>query len=450
MRFLLLIMLWTGLLGELCAQVEKSIYFLNNLPQNSYLNPAKRSDYNFTVSVPVLGFRGGYAGDVALSNFIQEKEGGGYLISFPYIYNEMDEKVSFRTNMQMELLGLYLTKDKFSINFFVREHLNNQFTLPRDIFAIMAQEEAYDKIKEGLHVTPGIQMSHFREFGLGGSYSVTEKLNVGANIRIMQGLGSITTEALDIIAHIDNLDEIEVEYEGYVQTAGFGLIAGEDDLFDISDENLPEYLTSTSNLSLIMDFGATYQFSDKLQFEASLLNLGALKWKNDLTNYRLYQPEGNSDITQAEFEETEEGITPFETSLPFRMNLGASYELWQNTTVGGLVGFNTFQGGTKMFLMGSIDKQFGEWLGLGFTYIADESGGINFGGSVSVGFPGVKLFVVTDHLFQSFTNFTTYEGVKDVRGLDARFGVNLSFGKRNKKNNKSLVESASYHVNPSK
>src|SRR5690606_31748709 len=118
-----------------------------------------------------------------------------------------------------------------------------------------------------------------------------------------------------------------------------------------------DFLTvNTKNIGFAVDLGATYQFSEKLSFSASLIDLGYINWNNNPENFKINDfnftytgvdlvdfINGGSntlqelqDTLETQFE-TYKTENSYNTGLYTRFFIGANYEINDKINFGALI-----------------------------------------------------------------------------------------------------------------
>lgn len=207
-----------------------------------------------------------------------------------------------------------------------------------DVLFIGSEADALDPLNEdGVQLseegTSKINYNHIRELSITYGRQAYEtdkwKLNVGANYRILWGVGHFdsTVEGTEVTEGNSSFSEFyQVNYGNL------------DSLFT----NLSQNLFATSGSGQSFSFGVNLDFEDKFHFGISALNLGKVSWDENVlttkeeadirdidtsnTGYDSYSfSEEFGDVTDAlGFEETEES---FESGSRGKIRVNANYQL---------------------------------------------------------------------------------------------------------------------------
>ena len=436
------------------AQKANQLYFTNSLGQATQYNPAAKTKYKVSISFP--GFGGlNYAANNSTFNFnsiFTKNQNGKYALDVNKLLEASQGQNKIYSNLDYEMFGVYINTKKLSINVAIREHVNSTVTLPYDLIGLPLKGIAHkDYLDKKVNISPEFTTTHYRTFSVGGSYKVTDKLNVGLNFKTIFGIGALkTTEGSEFtIREAANTLGYEAHSNLKINTSGTAWLLDKD-----QDIDLKNYLVNFDNMTYAIDLGITYNLTKKWSLQASALNIGPkLKWESELTSFSLSPTEKKlsfsgidplsddkslsvdkvtdffKDISKVEKNADE--VEKIETQLPMQFYAGTKYAFTKSFYVSTLVGFTVLENQTFSSLGFSTQKEFGEFLGLGVSYLWDYSGH-NFGSLLSLGFPGFKFYVSSESALSSILNW------KEAKAIDFRAGINLNFGRLYRKSRTDL------------
>ena len=171
-------------------------------------------------------------------------------------------------------------KNRFSAN--ITEHVQGRQRYDGSIFQLaIAGNEPGQTLQFGNFETDAI---HYREFGLGFNRSFLpdeneeDKLVVGTRVKYLFGLANVQTQYADVSLTTGTEEELyalTTRANVHVNTSGLGLL----------EEDQEAYIYNTQNTGFGIDLGGTYQLNDRISFAASVINLGAITWKEDARSY---------------------------------------------------------------------------------------------------------------------------------------------------------------------
>lgn len=431
------------LLVSVSSYAQRDLVFYRmykNVAQANNLNPALLPAAKVTVGFPGLAGMSTYFGYQGLS-FIDainpsESNPGSYTFNPSLL---LQGNANFRASQSFSYNPLYVgvrTKNGF-ISVDVQINQNLAFALPNEFMSVLLNGNS------GLTDPIGVddfnmRFNSYYSLGVGYSRILTDKLTVGGRIRYLVGLGDFSFRNFEGDINLTQ-DEWSINGAGG-NMLGAGVIGA---LLTLEDDEFDEYVSNPSGIALPsnggfgFDLGGSYQLTDKLNLNASLINLGFIRWNTNLANYQLNSGDvsftgltdvfsvfgGETSITDSIFNEfsfdTLAG-TSYTTALNGKFYANANYEFFRNNFVGGIVQMD-FDGG-KVYPALSAYYQF-TWKTY-FNFLLNASYfnrtirnvGVGIGGNLA----GFEIYFMTDNLLAS--NFLS------TRAVDFRFGLNFVFG----------------------
>ncbi|MCX6303128.1 MAG: DUF5723 family protein, partial [Bacteroidia bacterium] len=328
----------------------------------------------------------------------------------------------------------------------------------------------------------------YRESGLGFSKNITQNLRIGIKGKLLSGMAAASTDVRslgitvnDDYSHILDADmtmNLSVPLDT-IQDAdnNFSGFEFNSTRFDKAIE-IVNYLLSGENKGLGIDIGAEYAFNDRLRASVAITDLGYIKWKRDITNFKvenhfdftgidisdIYKREITFDSLMAELGDSLLNLfspsiedTHFTTYLPFGVSAGASFDLTKNLSLG-VLSYTKFIGKqVKETLTVSANVNMGNAFSTTIAYTAANHTYDNLG--LGLAFRGTifQFYFLADRLPVTWNkivsaDFETPRPVSMLFGENSipipaswntihfRFGMNLAFGnKLKKKNDKPMV-----------
>jgi len=244
----------------------------------------------------------------------------------------------------------------------------------------------------------------------------------------------------DVIIHSSSPDNSEDGYEQF-DTSDSG----------VRSKNINNYLFKRKNRGFAADLGASYKYDEKWNFNLSVVDLGYIKWKEDIKNYKTsagkYEFSGIDLLrfindTSANLEavldsltetfKTNENDESYTTYLPMHVYLGANYRINENSFAGGLIHMEFFKKTVQPTVSLSYNLQVGRHLttSLSYSYMNHTFDNVGLGLAVNVG--AVQLYTVTDNVIGLIAPL-------DARNTQVHFGFNLIFGRPFKDKDKDKV-----------
>ncbi|NLR90296.1 DUF5723 family protein [Flammeovirga agarivorans] len=424
------------------AQQINTLYFMNSVPQNTKLNPGKQSEAKWAVAFPVTNMGLNVFNGVSL-NDVTYRSNDSTILDIDGLLDKLEDTNRQMSMLNSEVFGLYFQKYKWGVNLRVNYTNIEHLTYSKGLFNTVLKGPASQEVLGNPQPLESVaKVFGFMDVAIGGNYRINDKLVVGMTAKVLFGSHNVNAK-LNGQIYQDDEANLPLVLNGNIELAsnGLGDIVDEEGSVTIDGDNIAEDIATFKNVGFAIDLGATYQFSDKLSFEASALNLGTIFWKDDTNynynasldsiNYDGMDPvsliNGNADNPFPSIGDSLNfvdvaGEAPGNTPLPTIVNLAATYEFWDRATAGALFSQMFYEGEYYPSFTLSADKQFGKFFGFGLSYTADKFNAFNLGGMISVGFPGLQVYVLSDNILSAAIQYDK------ARAANLRFGINLPFG----------------------
>jgi len=367
-RIILLIAVF--LTAQVQAQMSGQIGQFTLVPQRIYANPAFQPAAKLNIAFPALGNVYVQQGN----NWIQPKdfvEGGNSVLSPESILSAIDDEATTSFSTSIELFHAGLRFGKHYIHIRAAERVQTRLNLPVDIFnlAVYGNVGSYQFENNTANFSNlALDAMHFREYAAGFNTQITDKITVGATVKYLYGMEVIQTESSSLKLRTDP-DTYVLSSSGQfdVNTSGINSLVSDEE----EDIDIKEYLLSKQNTGFAFDIGGTYEVIEGLQLQISAHDIGFIRWKDDLANYRtddasfvfdgvdltefLFQEdddfsqefEDEADSLLTELEETfgfEKTQGDFRTGLNGFMRYGAAYRVFENKKFAGTGWLNVTHG----------------------------------------------------------------------------------------------------------
>lgn len=444
------------------SQQDHTFLFMPEVGQHIYANPAFTPSYKVSIGLPLIS-----SNYIGLSNtgftyndIISRQEDGSLHLTLDKLSGELNEENFLEGNVSADLLHLGIrTSDRFflSLNATVKSHKSLMY--PGDLINFLVAGNA-PFIGEQLSISPRVESLSYLEMGVGASYEITDKLTLGGRFKLLGGIENATTQhaRLDLMTEADTY-HLTVQADASLLTTNFQQEDGED--FDPSN--------FMSNSGFAVDLGATYQVNDKLQLGLSVLDIGAINWKENTYEYYLdpevaeYTFKGSpinelfeegsapfdaiSDTISNNFEFQERRAAAYKTSLPMKSYLTGNYQISRSLSTGAALFLQHYEEQWQTGFSANLAKRFGRVLSTSLSYSVRENSYNNFGAGVSLNLSPIQLYLVSDNLLNA-----AYHGIADgaINGyinnsnsMNLRFGVNFIFGREKQKEEKEQQEEPS-------
>ncbi len=427
------------------AQVATTQYFMTSLPQYVNNNPAFIPKYKFALGLPGSMIDVNYFNNGFNYNDFVKEENGRRVADLSHLSSVLPKKTYITTTAQVDLfrLGLRISDGTYlSLNSTVRGY--NRQMIPKDAVALLANGNA-DYIGKTMNISPEGEAMLFWENSIGLAVTPMNNLTVGARVKLLRGFANAHTETANATIYTDEYS-VTLAADLNARTSGLHNI-------DNGDFSLSKY---SGNSGLAFDLGATYKVIDKLTVAASLVDIGAIKWKNDLYQYTLDKSKANykfegfdiekllngekqggstSDSLQTKFKPEEKEGSAYSTMLPAKMLVSANYDVMKNFSVGTMLYAEQFMGRVATGWSVGMNKHFGKIISTSLSYTVSNRSFNNLGAGLSLNFTPIQIYVVGDNLLRLPLSTATNKGASDflksTQVFTLKAGVNIVWGWKN-------------------
>ncbi|PKP20051.1 MAG: hypothetical protein CVU05_09900 [Bacteroidetes bacterium HGW-Bacteroidetes-21] len=373
-------------------------------------------------------------------------------------FNRLHQVNYMSVENHIDLISLgYRWKD-FYFDFHIAEKTEFRVSFPKDLMVLGWEGNAGQSLlgQEAFLSFLGATATHYREYAWGTSWKMNDKLTLGGTAKLLFGKANLYSKKTDLtfttreddFAYTINADmevyssqpifdvlELYYDYEG-------DSIVYKDTTYD--DVTAKQMIFNTKNPGTAIDLGASYKFNDKISFYASVLDIGFIKWKDNVNTFKLkgeYLWDGWHDIRPSLMQDStliNETIDNYrdsvihlfdpqyqETSytqwLTPKFYLGGTYQFHEKLKVGMLLRGDVFQhrlhGGVTL----SANSQLTKWFGTSVSYTIHNSSFNNVGLGLVFKIPWFQFYLVSD-------NVTSFIWPQATRNVNFRIGVNMLFG----------------------
>jgi hypothetical protein len=442
------------------AQQEFTSYYMDALPQTSYLNPAKKFNGKFFIGLP--GLSSTYLmysnSSFAWSDVIQ-KNNDSLVFNMSNLVSSLSPSNYMSFAAQTDLLSFgFRIGDRTSVSFNVSEKFRFKFLYPKDFMKFIDEGNTGFENNTAKFDGMGINMTHFREYGVAFNQSLLDdRLVVGARFKYLYGMENIDSKKFEVQVFTD-----PTTYE--MQASGSVIInsSGLSDSMDIGQD----YLLNRKNTGFGLDLGATFALNEKIELNVSVVDLGFINWEHDVKNYvndgstfnfsgididdfilkKNVDSSDNSSL-QRVLDSLGDAFSLEEKSEAYRSNLiaqiyiGGSYQLYEKGKAGVLIQNEYFKGKLNPSLTLSYNHKFNKWFHATASYTVINNSYNNVGGGIMVHPGPVQLYVVADNILGAIQP-------QNARHMQVRAGINLVFGKgkindvsrREKRKSEEIIE----------
>ena len=366
--------------------------------------------------------------------------GIGFNVNAPFQLNELLVKNSTTNNLDINFDNLLLNTQplnhseininasifmlafkikKGSISLFANSKLTKNWQYTDQFIKVAATGiDDFDLSNNQLNITA------YNEIGVGITKQfMKDKLAVGVRLKYLNG-----------IAHASIKDNASLSLAIDPSNQVWNITAANATI-KTSGVNSEEASLFTGNSGFGMDFGATYQLSEKWVIELNVNDIGTINWSENNTNYNIKDTKGTTfsgvDLEgniSTGIESTlntvflpTESVENFSSKLTTNTYFSAKYFANEKNVFSAVFGNNFVFGSPKSnYALGYNRMHKKATYGL-LTSIDNQNKKIKFGGNAAVNLGPFQLYVATDNFLNAFGK------VQEISQSNLNIGMNLIF-----------------------
>ncbi len=452
------------------AQVTNTLFFMQGVPQSNRVNPAYQPDCKFYIGIPLLSPARTAVStsslaweDIIYHNPMQADS----LITF---LHPLGNKEAFLNklkpvNLITSDLGTALISAGFrsKVGYFsldVSSRWDGNMYIPGDLAQLLVSGARDGEVYKLDGV--GADLMAFDEISVGWSGEILDNLTIGARAKVLFGIGNISTKSsgLSLMTSQENWNlqsnmqfnisvpfaEVAYDDEGNIED-----VVIDEALDNPNFSTVSKYMFNGQNLGFGLDFGANYHPLEALQISVSVLDLGYIRWKDEVhqveykADYDFLGLEFNpfdlsEDYSFADFLDSSTSqladslsnfleFTPgvvYSKRLNTKLFVGVSYDVTPSVNFGLLSRTDFLSGIITEQVTASANFKVARVLNFTLSYSYMNSYFKNIGAGLSINAGPVNLYLISDNA----VNVLFWP--EQSRSANLWFGFNLLFGYKDK------------------
>lgn len=411
-QFLLIVVIVLGSSSESFGQRNFGFYNgLQNLAQSHYYNPSWNAKNKLYISLGTgMHSFGAYNSGFRLKDVLVPRPQDDSLeIDLSGAIGKMTKINVMGISTQNELLGFGIKWKKNYVSFGVINRLDVSFAYPKDFIQLIFEGNGGAFLGKRANMDGfGLNANSYMEYGIGINREIGARLKVGARYKLLSGIANVKTKKSEL-GLLTDAETFDLTMDGSLDLRTSGI---PDSNERFNEKNAYNF----SNRGMAIDFGFTFEVTDKLKLTGSLLDLGSIKWTQNVQNFERkdfsYTFQG-VDINEAlrdtnyleSLQDTLKDIflvdgnsTSYRTALPMRIVLGGSFEINKLFDVGA-VWFSDFTNKKyrpTLLLTGTLHLK--NWLFVNLNYSMTSRSAKNIGLGLGLKGLGMSYFITTDNV----------------------------------------------------
>jgi len=425
------------------AQHDLSIYNMQIVPQRIFQNPAFIPDQKLFIGIPVLsGVQSAYANPFTYNDVIERDSYDSITFKVENFLGKIAKNDQFRLYYNIDILsvGTEISKGRFFLGFSVRERLCQHIMIPENLGNLLWYGNAAPQLfGQQVNVAPSANVTAFDEWGASFSgYAMKRKMTWGGRLKYLSGKINVTTTQSVFEVFTDTSTyNIHMRSDFEMRTSGI------DDIEHYLDQRVTQ-LVFPGNNGFGVDLGLSYRFNDHISVNASVLDIGFIRWKAQTMTLISHNPGEEftfEGLTLKDFVEMLSDLSTFGDKmtdsildlaqidsvydvkytswLPVRYNIGGSYSLNEHHRFNLLLNGISWNHHFYPALSVSYYYQLHRILGLMASYNIYNSQFTNIGAGFSISAGPFQLYVISDNvpglIFYHSTNNSSIQ-----------FGINIA------------------------
>ena len=435
---ILLLHFLLGVSQQIVAQ-PSTLYFMKGIPQTKDLNPARTGiTTGFYVSLPLFSKLDLEANTNGWNyNDLIHKGTGlradSLVIDLDNFINHIDKKNFFNESVALTILEGGYRKDKNFYGLSISERESGQLTFDKEMIKLIKYGN-YPVLGQTTYSgIMGVNIQQFHEIKFNFSHDVSKALTIGFATKILFGTGSIYCSGFSVrntaplngsTLDLNALGQLNISAPISVNHNQAGQIIN---MTRNPNTKSGTYLSNFGNPGFAVDLGFSYRIGKKTEISASLIDLGIIRWKQDLTQLTengtfVYQGINVNDpsvlpplkpVINRLGNDLTTAFTPafsansFSTLLPSKIYFGIDYQLSKAVSFSELNRLMIINNTVLPSLTAAANARAGRFLSLSASYSIMQSGYDNIGMGAAVRIGPVQIYAAADNLYSLRTPATS-------------------------------------------
>lgn len=436
---------------NLYSQHNLTMYNMHTLPQRIQTNPAQIIDSRVFVGIPgltsvhILYGNNGFK----IRNVVSVGDSNKLLIKPLEFYNSLkkDNIISTSGSIDLFYMGIKLRKSFFTLG--ISEKFKSQVTFPKDFLGLFIIGNAGENIGKDLNFNFGYDIMLYNDISLSMSRAFAKnKLRLGAKVSYLNGIMNLNTEKSELIFNTHQ-DDFHYTISNNVKFNASNILDTLNKNYEFSEKDADYNILKYKNKGMGFSFGAVYTIIPKLTVNASIVDIGFIDWKDNVVNYSTKYPnksvefygldlktifDDSTDMnetidnlidTLTEKFEMNETYKGYRTKLPTTFYLGGNLWLTKRHNFGILFYGNYYQKKLNPALTLSYNGKLTRVFGISASYSMINKSFVNGGLGFTLNGGPLQFYMVSDNIIGMIK-------LRDTNTIDLRFGLNLTFLRKDK------------------
>ncbi len=428
----------------LFSQQDNTLFFMHELPQASFVNPAVPSTCKLFIGFPALSSVHANYSNTAFTfkdAFTKGANGDSLLFNMDKIVSQIGGKELITSDFSLTLFTMGIHVNKYYLTFSVNEKATTYNMIASDLLKLGWNGNTRFLGDEVSANGTRINGNSYHEFAFGASKDINSQWRLGARVKVLLGLGNVYTPKTRGSLFTDkNSFNLSLLLNSKVNSSlPINVSVDEDgkveDIVFRNDFTAKEYFLNFNNMGVGVDLGFIYQRDDKTTISGSLLDFGAIFWSKDVSSFVskgvITYPGttkngdfNNSDYFNQLTDSLKQIYTPTSTPGGFinplvpKIYFGATHTISEHFNMGALMRSEIYQNRLHPSITLSANSFNYKTLNASVSYTLQNGEYTNIGAGVGVKLGAVQIHVVSD-------NIPGFFKLDNTRNANIRFGLSF-------------------------
>jgi hypothetical protein len=441
--------------NEVKSQQSSTMFFMHDLPQSNYLNPAVQIPCKIFIGIPLLSsIYAGYSNSYfSYSDVLTQTKNSGFNVNIKKFIEANGSIENIFTEVQVSLINFGFRYKSYYFNFDLSDKVDVGVNYPTNAFNLMLLGNTRNVGSTSEIGGLAVFGNYYREWAFGVSKKINDQFTFGGKFKMLFGKANVETDISDLNVTTSNAPyPISLKTKFTVNTTPFNIALdafGVPNSATLNDSYTTLFLNS-QNKGAAIDFGTIYKYSNEITFSASFLDLGFIFYKYKPTNiienstfdfagltYKVTKTFNTRqqiiDSLRSSYRVSLTNEAYFTETSP-KLYIGGTYQILPYLNLGLMSRnqlYNSKLVNSVTFSVNSVYKKYiqasGSW-----TYANGTI--LNLGAGIALRTPTIGFYLISDNIYGACW-------YKSARLLNARLGFNLLFGCSSSSNSKMLLKS---------
>ena len=269
------------------SQMSTSLLVFDDLPQNTFENPAQVNNAEWTLSLPILAGVSTNFYTPLTFNQIGTVENDTLLnLNFDRLSKKISSMRSINQSLTIPIVTFTISKKKHQYSFAWMEKQNLSIYANNDLFELINHGNSNYIGQNSLTPKAGIFFNSYHELTVGYAFQKNRKLTFGGHAKLL--LGSYNLQSRNSKAWLQtnaDLKEQQIGIDAKYNVSGIPFYTNNSSIDSIGFSQLKAGFYSPKNIGIAFDLGFTHKIDRLSKISIALNNIGVIRWSNHSLNY---------------------------------------------------------------------------------------------------------------------------------------------------------------------